>query len=75
MISIYDCNDCDNCSPKENKQTTNKEAHICKVYGVRLYHRGQHPRIVPCDECPYKMTEEQIERLRELRQRLMGVAK
>ncbi len=38
-------------NPIEDNQTEEKEHHYCDKYSERLYHRGNHPKIVKCREC------------------------
>ena len=61
---MIDCNDCLYINLTEEKQTKNKESHICNKYNKRLYHFDKHPALIPCNECngkDYRSTRKLLE--------------
>lgn len=52
---LMDCNKCKNISLTEADQTDNRQLHVCKYYGVRVYHGAltviHSPILYPCKEC------------------------
>jgi len=42
---------CRYLKPTEEKQTKEKESHICENHGKRVYHGPYHPKLIKLDEC------------------------
>ena len=57
---MIDCNNCNHCAPKEGRQTSDKENHMCLKYNKRLFHgtnKTLHDsRIIPCSGCTFNAT-------------------
>ena len=58
MPEMKYCDHCKYLDPKERDQSGEKEPHMCVLYGMPVFHNGQHPRIPTPDYCNIDEDEE-----------------